>query len=376
MDFMLKFKGALLGTAVGDSIGRAFEGAASVAPKNVEDAARTSPQLRFTDDTQMTLGVLRSLVEAEDFDGEDMAKHFAQDFDPSRGYGPSTASILTKIKSGERWDMPARLAMGGEGSFGNGAAMRVAPVGLLYHQDLTKVRQVAEASSRITHTHPLGVEGAALHALAVALAVQMGPEEFSAADFLKRLAALTKEETYLKKLKKIEEMLGKKTSPADVARELGNGIEAQNSVPAAIHSFLAAGGEFKGTVLGAIGLGGDTDTIGAMAGAIAGAFQGVGEIPSEWLEKLESREELEDLAERLFLLFVKKTLKGRCDICLTVENVHAYKLDPEGGDDLSNFVLFCDNCKSEQEAEDDSGKPKKHGKYRAVYRKAHGRGDR
>jgi poly(ADP-ribose) glycohydrolase ARH3 len=375
VDFLSRFKGAILGTAVGDALGRCFEGSALTDPERIKEIAFTQPELRFTDDTQMTMGVASSLIECGGFNGEHMARIFAKNYEPFRGYGWSTSRILQRIKQGEPWDLPAKEAFGGEGSYGNGSAMRAAPIGLLYHQDLAEVRKIAEASSAITHTHPLGTEGAVLQALAVALAVQVESEEFSTDDFLEKLSELVKEEIYLQKLGKLEELLDRKAPPSEVVRELGNGIEAFNSVPTAIYSFLVSPKSFKGAVLGAVGLGGDADTIGAMTGAIAGALNGVDALPSNWLEKLEKRRDLEGLANDLFLLFVKKVLKDHCEVCMTEENVGVYKLDTEAGDDLSNFILLCPKCKreSEEEREELLAKPRKRGKYRAVYRKVYKR---
>ncbi len=85
-----------------------------------------------------------------------------------------------------------------------------------------------------------------------------------------------------------------------VIDELGNGIEAFNSVPTAIYSFLSQPHSFAQAVLHAISLGGDTDTIGAMTGAISGAYLGFDSIPGRWKNKFENRPCIEELAERLW----------------------------------------------------------------------------
>jgi len=84
--------------------------------------------------------------------------------------------------------------------------------------------------------------------------------------------------------------------------ELGNGIEAFNSVPSAIYSFLIHHDSFAQAVIYAVSLGGDTDTIGAMTGAIAGAYLGVEAIPNQWRDKLENRLYIAELAEKLWQL--------------------------------------------------------------------------
>ena len=88
--------------------------------------------------------------------------------------------------------------------------------------------------------------------------------------------------------------------------ELGNGIEAFNSVPTAIYSFLAHPDSFVQAILHAIGLGGDTDTIAAMVGAISGAYLGFESIPSSWRNKLENRLYIEELAQELWAGFVSR----------------------------------------------------------------------
>ncbi|MEM3402102.1 MAG: ADP-ribosylglycohydrolase family protein, partial [Candidatus Hadarchaeales archaeon] len=163
---------------------------------------------------------------------------------------------------GERWDVPAKEVMGGKGSYGNGAAMRVVPVGLLYNNDLDKVREVAEATSRVTHTHILGVEGAVLQALGVAMATRSGiTEEISRDEFLRRLVEAGRCEEYLTKLNEIGSLLSKPFDQREIVERLGNGGGAQNSVPAAIFFFLSFPADFRKTVLNSAALGGDADTI-------------------------------------------------------------------------------------------------------------------
>jgi len=87
--------------------------------------------------------------------------------------------------------------------------------------------------------------------------------------------------------------------PEKAVLELGNGIEAFNSVPTAIYCFLSRPDSFAGAISGAISLGGDTDTIGAMTGAISGAYLGVDAIPGRWQDKLENHRYIAELAESL-----------------------------------------------------------------------------
>ncbi|MGB9920184.1 MAG: ADP-ribosylglycohydrolase family protein [Moorellales bacterium] len=295
----LKFRGCLVGLALGDALGAPFEGAGPVTGTEVLAAVARRPLLRYTDDTHMAIGVAASLIACRGFDGRHMAETFVRNFElePWRGYGPGPPRVFRRIKSGAPWDRAAEEIYPG-GSFGNGAAMRAAPVGLFYWRDPARLREVAYLSARITHAHPLGKEGAALEAYAVALAAALGPSG-SAEDFLERLAAFVTEPVYRDKLETTKELLGA-ADATEVAVRLGNGIEAFNSVPAAICCFLRHPGSFEEAVVEAASLGGDADTIAAMTGAISGAWLGIGAIPEEWAAKLENRNYLEELAVGLW----------------------------------------------------------------------------
>jgi len=295
-----KFLGALIGTGVGDALGAPFEGFFPVTPEDIEQVAARQEVLTYTDDTHMMIGVAESLIKNRGFDGEDMAHTFARNYElePYRGYGPGPPRIFRMISAGVAWDEAAQRLYHG-GSYGNGSAMRVAPVGVLYHDNPATLREVAYLSSQITHAHQLGKEGAALQAYAVALATNLEPSSaLDRGDFLAKLINYVSEEVYREKLIRVEALLHH-SNKAEVIIELGNGIEAFNSVPTAIYSFLAHPDSFAQAVLQAISLGGDTDTIGAMTGAISGAYLGVDAIPSRWRDRLENRRYIEELAERL-----------------------------------------------------------------------------
>ena len=296
----LKFMGCLVGTAIGDALGARREGRGMSRSKDIAFLAEELEQLSYTDDTHMTIGVAESLVENKGFDGEHMAQTFIKNYEaePWRGYGPGPPIIFGMIKSGEAWDSAAsRLYRGG--SFGNGSAMRVAPIGLLYSRNPQKLREIAYQSSSITHSHELGKEGAALQACAVALALNTpSDEDIDKETFLAGLQNFIQNQLYKEKVARIRDLLDEQDK-AKVVAMLGNGIEAPRSVPTAIYCFLRQPQSYKDTVIYAISLGGDTDTIAAMAGAICGAYLGIEAIPPEWRAKLENREYIESLAENL-----------------------------------------------------------------------------
>ncbi|MBC7105290.1 MAG: ADP-ribosylglycohydrolase family protein, partial [Firmicutes bacterium] len=213
------------GLADGDAPGAPIEGRRPVTGSEVRTAAARRPLLRYTDDTHMALGVAESLVACGGFDGGHMAGTFVRNFErePWRGYGPGPPRIFRRIKGGVPWDRAAEDVYPG-GSFGNGAAMRVAPLGLFYHRNPPRLREMACLSARITHTHPLGKEGAVLQAYAVAVAAVKGPSG-SPADFLKALKAFAVHEVYRAKLERVRDLL-RSREKSEVAARLGNGVAA------------------------------------------------------------------------------------------------------------------------------------------------------
>jgi len=299
----LKFSGCLVGAAIGDGLGSCQEGKGMTESEKVESLVEKLKQLTYTDDTHMTIGVTESLLASKGLNGKHMAQTFLRNYEaePWRGYGPGPLRIFRMIKNGEPWNSAARKLYNG-GSLGNGSAMRVAPIGLLYSSDPTELREIAYQSSSITHSHELGREGAALQACAVALALDTSSdEEINQKDYLLRLQDFAQNRLYEEKVAQIRELLDEQDK-ARVVTVLGNGIEALRSVPTAIYSFLKQPRSYRDTVIYAISLGGDTDTIASMAGAISGAYLGIEAIPGEWRAKLENKDYIEGLAERLWRL--------------------------------------------------------------------------
>jgi poly(ADP-ribose) glycohydrolase ARH3 len=295
-----RFKGCLLGLALGDAVGSPFEGSYCGIKTNYN---QDLPEVfRYTDDTEMAIGVAESLTASYGFNSDDMARRFAGNFDPFRGYGRGTAIVLNLINNGMHWQ-DANTLVFREGSFGNGAAMRVAPLGLFYSNDVEVLREKVEEASSITHCHVLGKEGAVILAFAISLIIRTCGE-LTAMDFLDNLVNSTDSEEYSTKLRSVKDLLEREASLGDVVRTLGNSILALESVPTAIYSFLKYGHNFIRNIEFCIFLGGDTDTIGAMAGALSGCLIGSQSLPEDWLLRLENAEKgrdyISNISEELF----------------------------------------------------------------------------
>ena len=328
-----KFRGCLLGAAVGDVIGAAVEAEspAYIAKtfRSVDDilATETIEEFnappwrvgRFTDDTQMMICVAEWLAAGEAESAEAprrLLARFASAYEAWRRYGPGTAGVLRMFHSHpENWRELA-TAMFPHGSQGNGGAMRVAPVGLAYFADVTKAAAVARESSRPTHAHPLAYQGASLQAVAVALATaardRLDPAAFlqEFRETLRYFDDLMQDTSkFTVALDAIEHGLARGASCLEMSEILGTGVTAHEAVPIAIYCFLRHPGSYADVIHHAIFIGGDTDTIACMAGAIAGAYLGVDAIPPAWRaairEEKWSAQAIEDLADRLFEKFVR-----------------------------------------------------------------------
>ncbi|KTF71763.1 hypothetical protein cypCar_00030636 [Cyprinus carpio] len=280
-----RFRGALVGSVLGDCIGGEFEGAVDVPLDRVlqhlsalEDETRGEGILQYSDDTAMMRCVADSLLTRMEFDERDMARRFAKEYNlaPGRGYGSGVVQVLRKLASPHLKDVfqPAQAQFGGRGSFGNGGAMRAAPFALAF-----------KSRADVCKSHCV-----LFHRLSLS--------EFP----------------YCSRLHRVKELIDRNSvSIEEVISELGNGIAALESVPTAIFCVLHCleprdglperFGGLERTIAYSLALGGDTDTIACMAGAIAGAHYGIDSIPQSWQKSCEAVEEADDLARRLYDLY-------------------------------------------------------------------------
>lgn len=289
-------RGALLGTFVGDALGMPFERTSpSEVPERVEMQAARLGRGTYTDDTQMMIALAESLLEHGGVVIEALGRAFADAHDPRRGYGSGTTEVLRLVRAGLHPREAARSAFGGKGSLGNGAAMRVAPLAVLYANDDAALARAARESASVTHAHAIAIDAAVAQARAIAATLNGEPPLAAALD-----TASTPE---LKgRLARAAQLLDARPEPAELAAALGNRPTAHESVPAAIYA-AAAHESIEDAITFAVRCGGDTDTLAAMAGAIAGARTGASTIPTDWLDALEQgpkgRRHVERLADRL-----------------------------------------------------------------------------
>ncbi|MFO8075035.1 MAG: ADP-ribosylglycohydrolase family protein [Egibacteraceae bacterium] len=294
--------GALLGTLLGDAVGAPSEGAAATslakAGQRVERALAAAP-LRYTDDTQLALALGEHLRDHPLVEHDALAEGILAVLEPWRGYGGGMLALVEEWRRGRPTD-EAATAIFPDGSFGNGAAMRIAPVGVRWADEPWQLANVAARSASLTHAHPLGVDAAVAQATAVGVATTRG--RFGA-DEVAYVAARAQQPALGELLRAARSLLADHDADADaavgtVAEVLGTDVAAQRSVPTAIWAAAAAADTAEAVTL-ALALGGDVDTIAAMAGAIRGAADGATTLPEAWLAAVEEPERARALGEAL-----------------------------------------------------------------------------
>lgn len=346
-----KFQGCLVGGLLGDCLGAPFE--EDFTGSNFPDQqtffqnllkhavvpgpsagrnfrpSKVHPghgEYHYTDDTAMTFCLARSLLAKGKFDALDVAKRFTTEYFENEPivyeYGNAVREVFRKLKNTNFVDpyKPGQDQFGGHGSYGNGAAMRVAPVALFYKNDLEKMVEVARNQSKITHSNKTGYNAAIMQCMAICLALKSDPktplDPVVFVDYLIAFMDKLEEATDGFKPLCFKLMLIKKTvsnpaedpTPAEVAKMLGNNITAQGSVPTAIYSFLRSQrplpdfdheSPFVRCLYFAIACGGDTDTIATMAGSIAGARHGISAIPGVLQRQCQGVDEMVRLADSI-----------------------------------------------------------------------------
>jgi ADP-ribosylglycohydrolase len=289
--------GSIFGLALGDALGAPYEG--GVLERLTWQAIGLSRPgtLRYTDDTEMAIGLAESLIACGGLDADHLAKTWAERASWDRGYGGGALKVLRMIRRGTPWQEANRKVFP-DGSFGNGGAMRAAPIGLYYHDDPDALTRAARQASEITHAHELGIQGGVLIARATAVAMRTA----TGIELLDAIETEDLDEQYRDRLKIVRQWLQTDSPPPlpDVAHQLGNTILAHESAVTAV--YLAArhcASDFESLITDVINLGGDVDTIGAMAGGIFGANRRVDALPRAPLDQLEDCDHIAQLAGRL-----------------------------------------------------------------------------
>jgi len=333
VDYLDKFKGTLLGVAIGDTLGRPFEGLIRMRIhsqfKNFKEFIENNKKLfkTYTDDTQLTLHTAQALIDGWGFKVDYLIREFIKWLDdPPIGPGFGCLSSIQKLKYGINWKEAASKAGG------NGTAMRVSPIGLFYSKDPKTLEHAAIKSSRVTHSHPAASAGALVTAKAIAYLIDKKPNtKFSIDNFFEYIISplnISNDNIWqefneiLNTLKEnldipIEAGLIKFSqigvkSPFFIEEYLGKAFVhpyAISTVVCAIFIFLKHLSSFEDCIYELATAGGDSDTVAAIGGSLAGSYFGIKGISEELINLINENQKIIEISEELYKKFKERYLK-------------------------------------------------------------------
>jgi ADP-ribosylglycohydrolase len=286
-DATSQMMGSLHGLSVGDAFGESFFGQPAEVEERLAGRILDPAPWFWTDDTAMALAVVEVLAEAGRMDRAALAAALGRRYDPLRGFGPAMHELLASYRIGGHWSQATQL-FGGDGSWGNGAAMRSAPIGAYHAGDPSRAASEAAAGAIVTHAHTEGVAGAVAVALAASLAA-----ELEGRALLEAVAEATPPGDLARGMR-VTLLLDADSDVAEAVGVLGNGeyISAVDTVPFALWCAAWHVNDFEAGLWRCVSGLGDRDTTCAIAGGVIAARVGRDGIPDAWLE---SREPLPEL---------------------------------------------------------------------------------
>ncbi|WP_260193392.1 ADP-ribosylglycohydrolase family protein [Actinophytocola gossypii] len=274
-DRLTPARASLMGLAVGDALGEALDTTGLDLPP---------APWHWTDDTEMACSVVHVLATRGHLDAAALADSFVARYDEARNYGPGVDAMIREVS--RRGVSLARLAtetFGGDGSWGTGAAMRVAPLGAWYHDDPELAAREAVASAEVTHTHPEGVAGA----VATAVAASLAAAGATAADLLDEVLHRTPTGKVYDGLRDAADLAD--ASAGEAAATLGDGARrsAPDTVPLALWVAAQHLDDYAAAVRAAAPVADDVDTVCAIVGGIVAGRLGESAIPAQWRQACE-----------------------------------------------------------------------------------------
>jgi ADP-ribosylglycohydrolase len=283
---------ALEGLSVADALGGLIlEGWPPGAGTLIKNRYLSLETWDYTDDTEMALSIYACLRKFGELDQGWLAQSFAAHYAIHRNYGLGAHSLIMQLQMGHDWQVVSKNLFDGQGSFGNGGAMRITPLGAYFADDLPQLIAQAEKSCVITHSHPEGVAGGIAAALGAAMAWRARQEgsrpsifEFIGSILPHLPASQVKQKSIL------AQSLPKETSQADLLRYLGNGsaVSAQDTVPLCLWMAGAYLNNYEEAIWQTLDMGGDADTTAAIVGGMVALYTGQEGIPAEWIARREA----------------------------------------------------------------------------------------
>ena len=286
---------SLKGTSIGDAFGESFFGETDKMINHIQKRKIPKTSWEFTDDTVMAIAVYDQLRINNGINQNQLAEEFSKnhDKDVNRGYGATARRILREIGEGGNWKEISQSVFEGMGSMGNGASMRVCPIGAYYFDDLKRVKELAIKSAEITHSNEEGITGAIAVATGTAIATQikLNNEEMEPNEFINRIAEVLPDTDTKSKIKK-STTIPYSYNIETVKSILGNGskIMVQDTVPFSIWCSAHNLTNFEEALWKAVSILGDRDTICAIVGGITIMSTDAVQLPKSWVESVEKFE--------------------------------------------------------------------------------------
>ena len=282
---------SLDGLSIGDAFGERFFVSSHEALRRIERRELPEAPWIYTDDTEMALSIVEVLGERGTIDQDLLAQRFARRMQFSRNYGKGAYTVLCGIREGLDWRTLTQIGFRGQGSFGNGAAMRVAPLGAFFaDQPLRVVCEQARLSAEVTHAHPEGIAGAIAVAVAAALAWQRrGTDATLGRSWIAAIRdAIPKGYTRDAVAEALD--VAPDATIVAAAKALGNGsgITAPDTVPLCLWIAAHASDGFEHALWQTVSALGDRDTTCAIVGGILALTDHHEGIPPRWLQSREA----------------------------------------------------------------------------------------
>ncbi|KAI9717050.1 MAG: hypothetical protein M1812_004985 [Candelaria pacifica] len=316
-----RVRGSILGVAVVDALGGPVEfmnrGSFDKVESFIPNEHFNLPPGTWTDDTSMTLCLAQSLIDTKGvyIPQNPIRKYrdwFRNGYLSATGYcfdiGGATRTALTLwdgyfVKNRFDIDLSDPEAhvpgqelidkkLNKEICCGNGSLMRVSPIGLVYHSDISLLTKYATLSSEATHPYHTNAEACIVYSRLIALALQNVPKEALVADFAASSETYTGLKDRFQEYKTIQSWQDKKES------DISSSGYVIDTLEAALWAFFTTE-EFREGAVQVVNLGDDADTVGAVYGGLAGAYYGYEAIPEEWIQGLQKRQVVEDVANGL-----------------------------------------------------------------------------
>ncbi|WP_155981466.1 ADP-ribosylglycohydrolase family protein [Nocardia sp. BMG111209] len=283
---------SLDGLSVGDALGAQFFVPGRSLPE-LRAGRPPAPPWEWTDDTEMACSVYAQIRGDGRIDRDKLAAAFADRCEPYRGYSGGTVVVLHQIRDGRPWADAAGTQFDGRGSWGNGAAMRVAPLGAYFAGDPDRAAAQAARSAEVTHRHPEAIVGAMAVAVAASYAAASRTKPCAPEELLRAVEPYLVEGRTASGVRRAARLLGR--SVAEAAYELGNGaqVSAADTVPFTLWAAATFAGDYPAAVTACVEAGGDVDTTAAIVGGIVAARTGIGSgdgvrgVPRQWLSARE-----------------------------------------------------------------------------------------